>query len=231
LKKTAAIQSSMEEFRIFKSEAEAEDLASWMCRRRIPAQVKNITPNFDPSFAHSLLTRTWIVELPAADFERASEALQHFYDQRLSAVPDDYYLFEFNDAELLEILQKPDQWGDLDYALAAALLRERGICPDENVLRRWRSQRYAALAEPDQEDNSGLVITGYFLAFAGGLLGALSGWYLQHSQKLLPDGRKVYRYPEKVRRQGRIIFRFGVVMTVTLSVGYLYWSYKLRTGM
>lgn len=216
----------MEEFRTFKSEVEAEDLAAWLCRRGIHAEVRNIAPRFDPSFANSVLSRGWAVELDASDFSRASESLHHFFDQRLSAVPPDYYLFGFSDAELYEILQKPDEWGDLDHALAGALLKERGLEFDAEDVRQLRAKRYTQLAEPDTILGSGWLIFGYLLSLTG-LLGALNGWYLEHGQKLLPDGRKVPRYTASVRKHGRYMFAIGVIATVILSFVILriqYWK-------
>jgi hypothetical protein len=64
--------------------------------------------------------------LPPKDFAVAQRELEKYYRAQIAHAEDDYYLFEFSDAELNEILSKPDEWGDFDYQLAQQLLRERG---------------------------------------------------------------------------------------------------------
>ena len=211
----------MEIFRTFKDRPAAEDLASWLNQQGVEATVSE-TRDFDPSFAHSLLTREWSVRIALADFSRATEALQHFYEQRLDLVPPDYYLFGFTDAELEDIIRKPDEWGDLDYALARELLLRRGTGPDDEQIRLLRSKRYETLSKPENEESGSYLAWGYGLSIVGGFLGSLIGWHLMNSHKILPDGKKLPRYSESSRAHGKRIFWLGIVVTIGYSFFKMY---------
>ena len=200
----------MKSFRTFKDAPAAKDLADWLCVRGIPAEVTDTSAFFDPSFAHSILSTEWTVRIASADFTRATEALQHFYEQRLDRVPEDYYLFAFTDQELEEILMKPDEWGDLDYALAHHMLRARGKGITSEELHALRNKRYQALSMPETEETGNFVSWRYGLSILGGFIGSMIGWHLMNSHKILPDGKKVPRYPEAARAQGKRIFWLGI---------------------
>ena len=202
----------------------AEDLAAWLCRRGINAEVSDTSAYFDPSFAHSVLSREWSVRIAPTDFTKASDELHHFYEQRLNLVPDDYYLFSFTDEELEEILRKPDEWGDLDYALANHMLHRRGKGLSDEQIHMLRAKRYESLSKPEVEEAGEFLTWGYVLSILGGFLGSLIGWHLMNSQKTLPDGKRLPRYPEAARAHGRRIFWLGIIVTITYALIRMYFS-------
>ena len=53
------------------------------------------------------------LKLKSADFNKAELVPDDFYQVQTSAVCKEYYLFDFNDHELMEIIFKPDEWGSL----------------------------------------------------------------------------------------------------------------------
>ena len=108
----------METFRTFKDEHPATDLAQWLQERGVEAQVADTSVSFDPSFSNSGLNKEWAVRIAPEDFSKAGNLLRDYYAAQVDAIPADYYLFEFSDEELMDILKKPDEWGDLDYVLA-----------------------------------------------------------------------------------------------------------------
>lgn len=203
-----------ETFRVFKDVHAATELAVWLNDRGIAAEVDDTSSPFDPTFANSILSKEWVVRILPTDFSAANDLLQQFYILRLNAVPKDYYLYSFSDEELKEILLKPDQWGDLDYVLAQEILASRGKSISPNELQALRDKRYQELSQPEEHDVPDFIAWGYILSLVGGLIGSLIGWHLMSAQKVLPDGKKVPRFSEKARTQGRRIFWLGLIITI-----------------
>jgi hypothetical protein len=52
------------------------------------------------------------------------------------------------------------------------------------------------------------------------------GWHLMNSQKILPDGKKVARYPDAARMQGRRTFWLGIVVTIVFALLRMYLTYQ-----
>jgi len=217
-------------FRTFKDAPAAADLAEWLILQGIHSEVTDTSAYFDPSFAHSILTREWTVRIRSEDFTRAAEVLHHFYDQRLGSVPEDYYLFRFTDAELEDILSKPDEWGDLDYALARQILQTRGRSLPEEALQLLRKKRYEQLSSPERQAAGNIIAWGYVLAIGAGFIGSLIGWHLMNSRKILPDGKSVPRYTKAAALQGKRIFRLGLAVTFIFALIRIYIAYQKGVG-
>jgi len=168
----------------------------------IPCMVVKEAPVFDVSFANNDFEPTTHLKLATADFSRAHTALEKYYQSQLSSMDPDYYLFFFTDAELLEIVRKPDEWGHLDYALAKKLLDEHGIGVTPALIEEYRQQRIVELSQTETTHPL-LIFFGYFSAVFGGLIGFLLGYILTHLKKTLPTGERRYIYPLEERKHGK----------------------------
>ena len=124
-----------------------------------------------------------------SDFEKANKILEEKADEVLNQVNSDHYLFDFSSAELMEVLQKPDEWSALDYKLARKILKDRGKVVDENVLQKLKHDRIEDLSKPDKSQLP-WIIAGYFFSILGGLIGLFIGWYLWTLKKNASKWRK-----------------------------------------
>ena len=204
-------------FQTFASAEAAQPLLQLLARQGITARTSLDDGQlaFDPSFANNRLLVKFIVNLRAADFDRASQLLEQLNQHALDQVDPSHYVFSFTDDELFDMLVKPDEWSAFDVTLASQLLRQRGrdITPD--TLRLLRQHRVAELAQPPEEHKA-WVIGGYISSLLGGLLGILIGYQLYFHRKLLPDGRRVHAYSAAERVHGLRILVLGVVMMLVL---------------
>lgn len=158
------------------------------------------------------------IRIKQSDFEKANRLLDAYFQVTLDKIDKDYYLLEFSDKELYDILLKPDEWGNIDYILAKQLLEKRGKSIDNEMLNSLKEQRINDLAKPD-ENQTVWIIVGYFLALIGGLLGIIIGYLLMSSKKTLPNGVQVYSYNAKDRKHGKVIFIIGIiVIAVSASI-------------
>lgn len=151
------------------------------------------------------------IKIPADRFEKANRLLRENIQVDLDEVDPDYYLFSFEDFELIEILKQPDEWGRLDYVIARKILESRGITYTSAELDALWNNRMETLAKPEREGNA-WVYAGYFFAALGGLFGVLIGLVLLQSTKTLPDGRKVHTYDEGTRKNAKIILYTSVLV-------------------
>jgi len=194
----------------FMNEQDARDLADLLKDNGVEFQWEDGTASFDPSFANNAVHKEFRVKLKPVDFQRADDLLLEQSSALLNEIEQDYYLFQFSDEELFEVLEKRDAWSKFDYLLAQKLLKERGKSFSIAELEAMRNRRIEELAKPDTGQTLWVAV-GYVSVLFGGLFGVFLGWHLYSHKKTLPDGTRAYGYTEKDRKQGRIIFFLGLV--------------------
>lgn len=197
-------------FRKFNDPGMASEMAGKLKEHQIPVEIEDDGKLFDPSFANNYLERDVRLKLRARDFEEADGIMQSFYQQQTDQVGEDYYLYQFSDAELLEIVRNPDEWGFLDYVLAQKILKEHGIAIPSRELKRFQHEKIKLLSEPKATDKSWTRM-GYLLALLLPPLGMIAGFSMQYMKRTLPDGQRIFAYREEDRKNGQRIFGFAFV--------------------
>ena len=134
--------------------------------------------------------------------EKAEDEIQYDYP--------DHYLQDFSVEELMEIIQKKDEWSEFDFQLALKILEKRGKKIDEEELNEIILRRKKERSKPE-ESSQIQIFAGYFFAILGGLLGLIIGWLLWKHKKTTPLGDRVYTYTEEHRKHGKQIFILGLV--------------------
>jgi hypothetical protein len=200
-------------FKVFSDHETAQDLADVLKQNDIPYFIEEDVLVFDPSYANNEFNKDYRLKIRQQDFERADNALQDYYKNQLDKVDKDYYLFDFSDEELQEIIAKRDEWGHLDYQLAQKLLVERGKEVKPQETRELRDKRINELSKPDKVKRRSLAI-GYILCFFFFPIGLFMGWNWGYSNKTLPNGQRVYLYDQYGRKHGRRIFTMGIILLV-----------------
>lgn len=207
-------------FKLFPDKQTAEDFAEVLKQNNIDYRIEEDSLVFDASFANQPLARDYVIAVKQSDFKEASCAYNEYFAKQINNVPEDYYLLQFSDEELLDILAKPDEWGAFDYQLATALLKKRGIEITKEKTDRLKVDRYYELAKPEGEDAKNIV--GYYIvSILFFPVGWIIGWIWGYSKKQLPDGYRVYAYNERVRLHGRIILTISIAvpaLTVFLRI-------------
>ena len=175
----------------------------------------------DASFAFNETSRYFLVRLRPADFERARALEQRAAEVRSAEVSADYYLLSFSNAELLDVLLKPDEWNSFDVVLAQRLLRERGQPVSPELLNQMRRQRLDDLSQPAPRQPLG-VLAGYVLALLGGVAGLFIGLHLYSHYRQLPNGQRVPAFQAPDRAHGLRILMLSVVCFLALLGWRLY---------
>ncbi|MDB5091418.1 MAG: hypothetical protein JWR09_5412 [Mucilaginibacter sp.] len=195
----------------FNDIALANELAELLEEHGINYRVEEDSLTFNPSFnLNDELSKEYAVKISAGDFEQVNELLKQDASEQIGDVEKDYYLFDFSDDELKDVVAKADEWNAFDVQLARKLLAERGHAISDAEIAKIEGKRIEELkaTEPSQ---TWWIFVGYVFALAAGVLGFFIGWHLWTYKKTLPNGERVYQYSESDRRQGKIIFYLSFV--------------------
>jgi len=197
-------------FRTFESGYEAEQFLETLEKNGVIYELEEYSKNTNPLMFNSL-EKEILIKLRQEDFEKANEFVSE--DEDINGLDKNYYLYSFTDEELIDILVKPNEWGQLDRKLAPKLLEKRGYDLNNLDIESKKKDYIKELAKP-QKESPILIIAGYIFALLGGLLGLAIGWGLDNTKTTLPNGEKVFTYTEKCRKHGTKIFILAVIMIV-----------------
>ena len=200
-------------FQKFNSESLAVDFGSLLNDNKIEYLLENNSVNFDPILSNNEFGKEYCIKIKKVDFEKTNDILREKAKAEINEIQDDYYLLSFSDDELIDVIEKSDEWNKFDVELAHKLLKERGNEITEEQINEIKKQRIVELSKPEEGQNIYIII-GYICAFLGGFLGVFIGWHLLTYKKTLPNGNRIYAYSENDRKHGNRILILGVLFIV-----------------
>lgn len=226
-------------FQNFQDEILANDFAEKLKENDIYCEVAKSPQFLDSNIIGSASSPGFIIKIRSEDFEKAHIALGNHFETMIEEADKDYYLFNFSDIELLEIIRNQDEWGYFDYQLARKILMEKGLFPDADTIVQWKDERKKVLSKPEKNGDF-IYIVGYVLIVAGVflsrnmlrgessvfpvgfLLSIFLGNHLIVDKKVLPNGETVFSYSAAVRRHGKAIVTIAAILLV-FSFGMWIW--------
>ena len=158
----------------------------------------------DRTFIGDNLEKKFFLKIRSSDFLKANEILDARILQNITALEKDYYLFAFTNAELHEIIMKPDEWSRQDFIIARKILAERGEYINEEIINDLKSKRINELSREESEPTL-TIISGYILALLFSIVGLFFGLTFLTAKKVIPNGKKVFTYSRNTRKHGRNI--------------------------
>ena len=201
-------------FRKFPTLEQAIELKDLLKESGIESVLADNVPPVDVTFTGNTLQNEIEIRIKQSDFKKAEGVLEKNAEDLIDQIDKDYYLFEFSDEELYEVLLKSDEWNAFDYTLAQKILKQRGKSVDKELLNSLKNERLKDLAKPEGNQKP-WIIGGYLFSILGGFLGLIIGYFLWTSKKTLPNGQKVYSYSENDRKHGKYIFYIGLIIAPT----------------
>ncbi len=169
-------------FQKFNERSQALELTQILKNEGLEVEFDDVEKNLDSNFTGNYLNEEFRVKIKSIDFEKATELLHKFYEVELSEIDDDYYLYKFTDQELLDVLKKPDEWGQIDYMLVQKILKQRGKEQNFETINTFQINRLNELKKPDSIEKKWIII-GYISSLLGGILGLIIGWQLKNNKK------------------------------------------------
>lgn len=230
-------------FQQFVNADQARVVTELLDKAGIPNQLVAERPMTDEIYTGANFEPGLKLYLFPEDFVKAHAALESHYSSMLADVEEDHYLFGFTNAELVDIIAKPDEWNTFDYLLAKKLLLEKNAGVDEHTIERLKNARREELLRPEGTPWIMLII-GYFFLLLGALgyviilmgrfsptfllmiLSSFLGMHLYRSSKTLPDGTTVGVFREDIRKHGRIIYYGSIILLILSSISFILWVGK-----
>jgi len=165
------------------------------------------------------------VKIPVDQFETANRLMREKIQINLNEIDPDYYLFTFDDNELIGILKEPDEWGRLDYVIAREILETRGIRFSTEDLDAFWNKKMEKLAQPTKASSLGKW-GSYSLSIVACFIGIITGLIYWRSTKTLPNGSRYYIYDEETRKLGKNMVFISIILiaiglTITLARSYV----------
>jgi hypothetical protein len=212
----------------FATVPELKELVELLEANNIPYELEDDVQIFDVSFANIQHHRDYRIKLYPEDFDKATELRNNAVLAELDQIDSDYYLFDFTNEELIDLIAKQDEWSPFDFQLAQKLLKDRGRDISAQKIDELKEDRIQELAEPEKHGIGGIV-AGYIFIILGGaisfimsgyliplliLIGLIIGGYIVSSKKILPNGERKHTFIESDRTHGKIILIIGIPVLV-----------------
>lgn len=200
-------------FQKYNSIDEAELLISALRKNGIQIQIQDDSPSSNGSFSINTFQNEIKVKLRQSDFETANQILEKQAAEAIDDLSKDNLLSDFTNIELLEIIEKPDEWSKEYYLLSQKILKERGQEINEAKVYELKKRRNEDLRK-SEKGHSGWLIFGFISALLGGLFGIFIGWFYWTFKKTIPTGERVFAYNIETRKTGQKIFITGIISIV-----------------
>lgn len=214
------MQSNPIVYQTFTSKELALELTNLLSENNIAFKTEVFDASFNSTFTNNS-NKDYVVKINPSDFEKVDTLLLESMKEEIDNVNADYYLFQFSNEELFDLIRKRDEWSQFDVLLAKKILQSKNVAFSQELDNKIKQERFSELAEPKKADKY-YVIVGYVLAILGGVLGFIIGLHLSSSKKTLPNGKQIHEFTEKDRKNGKEIMFIGIIMTVvSFAIKYL----------
>ncbi len=197
-------------FRKFIYKEDALELIKILTDNEIDYQLEENPIGIDSSFGADVNNNEFILKIDKDLFEKVEELEEELMRENLNNVDENYYLYEFSDEELIEIVLKKEEWNKFDYLLAQKILKDKGKEINSDLLNVIEKQKIEELTREEKLPKMWIYF-GYFFAVIGGFLGVLIGYYIMTYKRTLSNGESVYLYKKEDRKQGQNILICSII--------------------
>jgi len=136
-------------------------------KMKIKFELEEYTKNMNV-LSSFLTEKEFMIKVHQDDFEKADESVLQATD--ISDIDLDYYLYDFTDEELMEVLNKPYEWGEIDRKLAHKRLVDKGY-DIKKLNNKKKIQEYVEQLVREHEENEKFVEKEIEKKIIGGLIG------------------------------------------------------------
>ncbi len=145
-----------------------------------------------------------------------------------------HFLFEFSNAELWDVIGKPDEWNFDTMVIAKYLLESRGVEVSTAQLDFMKEDRLLKIRKPKKGNEVWMIVLVLlsFLVYVPNLSGWLlttlicfgMAYYYWQDVTIDPNGEKFYTFDTKTRNWGKAVLILAVVVRLAAFV----WFFGLK---
>ncbi len=209
-------------YKRFSTVEDAEVFVGILKNNAIRFELENNSICEDVSAVYGAVPQTEIdVKLIQSDFEKVDKLLEKEAAETILLLDKEYYLYDFTNEELYDVINNYDKWNETDYLLAQKILNARGEKITDEVTKSKKDKRLKELNDPEPAMQGWMTI-GYVSAVLGGILGMFIGYHHWQFKKRVPSGDRVFAYDEDSREKGRLLFYVGLGFFVVWGLVYLF---------
>jgi hypothetical protein len=229
-------------FQTFSTYDRAKVVADALEANGILTDIVQNTRRLDATIIGQSYDDKFILSIPAEDFTRANELLNNLARVNADDISSDDPLQVMNNAELLDIVAKPDEWGIVNYNVALALLKKRNVPIPEGSLTQMEEKRISVLSERKPMQPL-LLVLGYmscllhfllvYLKYSvhseplyswyfPGIFGLLLGAIILQSKTTLPNGQRIATFDERTIKHGKALLLLSAVSWLGNIVLFLF---------
>ena len=195
----------------FYTNEEAGEFAALLQKNGIPFEAERVGAPLDGLYVGEDTDPRYLVKVMQTDFEKVNELMKHEMERQVEYVRSDYYLYQFTNEELADVVRRPDEWNYFDQALARKLLLQRNVALEAIPVNALFTAE--DLYQPSRLEGAWLVLAylgAVFFPFVGVPLGAV----LFRSKRTLRDGSKVPLFDVTAMNHGWVLLAIGVIRTM-----------------
>lgn len=211
------MKSTFITFQKFNSCQDAEELIANLKKSGIEVEIEDASPPVDITFSGNTMQNEIRVKIQQSDFDKANQILEKQAKLIINQFPKDYYLFSFTDDELIEIIEKPDEWSKEDYLLSQKILKDKGHDISKEKIENHRINRFHELRKPEKGQISWLIF-GFVCSIFGGIISIFIGWIYWKYKKTDPEGKRIYMYDQRTRKTGKVLFWVGIIFFIIFLI-------------
>jgi hypothetical protein len=209
-------------FRDFFNEEQATAFSELLDSHNVPFKLEPVKTILDNTITGAGLLPHSILKIRANDFTAVNRILAEkaIADK---AFIEGHYFQGYQASELMEVVQKPDEWNAEDVAVAKHLLGVQGIPIPEEKLQSFEEERRKSY-EQGRPFNTGTGLFYFSMVVLSAVLfsnllwigGIGLGWYYWMDKSIYVDGKSYFTYDPKGRNIGKVIF-FAACIAMILS--------------
>lgn len=210
------VEEPLEFFKDFFFKDQAEYLLELLDQENIPYEISKSETIIDEAIVGNTLSPKIILKLQPKHFERANELIKANVVVDEAAMKD-HFLNQLDDKELLEILEKPEEWSIENGVVAKQLLARRGVKYNEAEMKKKQANRLEELRSGKNSKegsvgfyNGSILAAFLFLSPLFFIAGVGMGFYYWKDSAVDSTGTKFLSYNERTRGIGKMMV-FGWV--------------------
>ena len=211
---------------------QTQDLVRLLQQLNIETQISESTPIKDVEMGTTIgiHIQSFFIKVQVKDY---SNAIRIYKEQLIKdlIIPTDYYLNEFSDQELIDILSQPQDWHLNDILIAQKILSSRSIYYSDDDIFLLQQYHNISFRQPKnintKELRNTLIIStlGFFIFFIA-LYPLFRGFYYFFDKSYDLNGKKFHTFAPSTRKFGIYLMLWSIFI-LTLNIGisiFLKWS-------